>query len=177
MDIIKQAANAEGFVVFPSDNKLSLSETNSEHNWGSWVKIIDFNQVNNDHFNVDVRCESLVNLSSVSLLANGSVEAKCEPFSHWDNAAFKRLPEEIGDHCIKLQHTLRAIFHSHRLLCSFYPIPVFESPIWVCQRWLEILPLQQEHRNMFVKQDSLQDAMSFIADIVLSNDIKESSPA
>lgn len=58
---------------------------------------------------------------------------------------------------------LAALFEAHPEHASQYARDQhFDNMLWVCQRWLEILPLANSQRQWFIAQPDMADAKQFI---------------
>ncbi len=68
-------------------------------------------------------------------------------------------PEEPGF----IGEALASLFEAHPEHASQYNDDRhFDSMLWVCQRWLEVLPLANNQRQWFIAQHNLDDAKRFI---------------
>ena len=52
---------------------------------------------------------------------------------------------------------------------SLYPKPDYNNLTWVCQRWLEILPLEVHYKQLLLTQESIKLTVRFLLKL-LDND-------
>lgn len=163
--LVQESAGETGFVVLPINN-LSAVEKNSTDknlNWGSLVKIIDFSQGKDGLLHIDVKCESMVRVSNVEIESDGLKKAFIEVFNHWEQ--HPSASKEIS--CAEsLTEELKTVFVQNPDLAKIYYETKFDCPVWVCQRWLELLPLKQSEQNLFAQPTSLSRANEFLTEIV-----------
>jgi hypothetical protein len=158
--LVQESAGDIGFVIA---SPLMAFDPNCAHaNWGSWVKIIDFSTGDDGLLHIDVQCQQMVRLLDVTIESDGLKRGNVEVYEHWQSQQ-----QSSDDDQIRLLHnTLVKLFEQNPMLEELYPRPDFEQPEWVLRRWLEVLPLKDDDKNMFVKPDSFNDALDFVFSIV-----------
>lgn len=134
--------------------------------WGVHVSIVDFETLPDGFLGIVIKANYLVELAKMELEHDGLRRASITQLSHW--------PEQIEDENSKslanqLQH-LMAQNEQYGLLYQnalFDATPQWHNPVWVNQRWLEILPISYQHRAKFIQPSTFNVAQNFIQTMVL----------
>lgn len=168
LKLIRLASKENGFVIAShSTNKDNQSTVKIEdHEWGSWVDIINFDQGDDGVLEVDVKCKYLVHLICVEKDEDNLHFSTVKINPHWSQ-------KEINDVSTPLLLTLVSVFEQSPLLQSFYKNDMTDNTNWVVARWLEILPISLEVKTLFSKPDSFHTAQEFVHSILSSNKVKE----
>lgn len=162
--LVKESAGETGFVILPYENLPNLDDPLCQ--WGSLVTIIDFEQGNDGLLHIDVECKKMVEVTSFDIeddgLKRGEVSQTTE---HWPPAT---IDAEFAhsDDAKRLTESLKVVFDQHSELAELYNKCDFESARWVCQRWLELLPLKRQEQNVFAQSYSFKRAFQFLSSIV-----------
>ena len=130
-------------------------------NWGSLVKIQDFNQGDDGILEIDVLCNSLVHLSHVKQEENDLNYAQISPFTHWSQS---KVDESMAYEV--LAEALNSILDNNVMLNELYQTRPLNNAHWVVARWIELLPLSITVKNLFVQADSFSSAKSFVDSII-----------
>ena len=143
MRLIKESASGEGFAlaVYRQDKPFQSNET------AAWVKIVDFESLEDGLLGVTVKAEQLVRLSDFSVEEDGLRKAQATPIDHWEL-------KEPGGYSPLFASTLHNLFEVEPSLASTYAETDFQSPRWVCGRFLEILPIPMEQKIVFYQPAS-----------------------
>lgn len=65
-----------------------------------------------------------------------------------------------------LPNSLKGLFLEYPEHSVNYPTPDFEDMTWVCQRWLEILPLETNQKQWFMSRNDHRAALSFLHSVI-----------
>ncbi len=65
-----------------------------------------------------------------------------------------------------IAESLKAIFQEYPEYAYHYPSPNFQDMTWICQRWLEILPLEINQKQWFMSRLDHTDALFFLHDVI-----------
>ena len=155
LKMVSIACQEQGFV-------LCVYDANSEHNvpaWGTWVDIIDFYQ-EGEILHIDIKAKNLVNLYNVTFDDDNLRFANCELIEHWPK-------QNNQQHHTQLAEKLKSIYQEYPEQAALYKQPEFTNPNWVCSRFLEMLPLSFENKQLFAKEDSFQHADEFLQTMIL----------
>lgn len=156
LKMVAVAMKKHGFVILAHDRQSIINPKVT----GSWVEIINFYQGEDGLLVIDVRCKCLVEIKSMTNdtdnLHHGDVITK----AHWPEIGLDKTTN-------KLAKSLSKLFQENAELNTLYPTPDFQQGSWVVARWLELLPVQLEEKNLFVEQDSFVKAEQFLQRILL----------
>lgn len=156
--MVKECVGEQGFALSLSQP----SNVDTPSPWAAWVEITDFDSLDNGLLGITIRAKSLVSLSNIVTEPDGLLKANISPLAHW--ASLDR-----PDIDIELQNELKRFLDKNHELSSLYPKKNYSDPIWVCSRWLEILPLNYQSRQQCIAPDSFNVAQNLIKTIVLGN--------
>ncbi|WP_325892487.1 LON peptidase substrate-binding domain-containing protein [Grimontia sp. NTOU-MAR1] len=146
--LVKESmANDSGFV-------LAMKDGDAICRFGTHVKIVDFETLPDGLLGVTIRGISRVKLANIGQEEDGLWISDTEVLPDWNEN------EGAGD----LGTALENLFEAHPEHASQYNSEHrFDDMLWVCQRWLEILPLANNQRQWFLAQHDLQEAKQFIS--------------
>lgn len=155
LKMISIASQGQGFVIWFNDNK----EHTPTVMWGSWVKIIDFHQDKVGVLEVDVKCESLVEVTSFNADTDKLHFGNVTYLEHWPK---KKAEPPIDE----LSKSLSKVFKNNSILNELYSEKRIDDPTWVVSRWLELLPIHQEAKNAFIFKHSYEQAKDLVQSII-----------
>lgn len=143
--------NDSGFI-------LAMQEKNTICKLGTLVKIIDFETLSDGLLGIDIQGCHRVKISDISQEKDRLWVGNAEILPDW-----QPLIESAGE----LGYQLDAVFQSHPNHAAQYQKNTnFNDTLWVCQRWLEILPLSNAQRQWFLAQTDARFAIDFISDVL-----------
>lgn len=155
LKMIKISSQGQGFVIW-----LKTPESQKTHNtWGSWVNIVNFDQGDDGILEVDVKCQSLVELTSLSKDSDNLHFADVTPLSHWSQ-------ENIHSGTSSLSQSLELLIAKDTLLQSLYSDKSICNDNWVVARWIELLPIKEEVKATFVSDHNFAEAEHFVQSII-----------
>ena len=164
--LIHESVEDTGFVIATS--LVNFEVTEEVANWGSWVKIVDFSMSEDELLTIDVQCQSMVSIESFEIEDDGLKRGEVHPYSHWHESQLGgHLKDQQLRNALTIQHALIQVFAQQESLSGLYSEPKFDSLLWACQRWVEILPLSRVQQNRFARPDSLSSACAFIQETLL----------
>jgi uncharacterized protein len=65
-----------------------------------------------------------------------------------------------------LANRLREVFDQYPELDELYPDKQFEDATWLCQRWLEILPMPIYEKQMLIAKQNSEAARQFLRRLI-----------
>ena len=155
--MVKEASGDVGFVISlfdPQDpNKLS--------DIGSFVKIIDFDQLDDGTLGIDVKSEALVSIGAFYQEQDKLHKAQVMEIDHWSKQPFNQKIEDLAAR-------LESVFKENPQAKELYQQPKMENANWVVARWLEILPLNPGLKAMFYHPNSFDQAIDLLSTVVLA---------
>ncbi|CAH0533315.1 hypothetical protein VST7929_01180 [Vibrio stylophorae] len=121
----------------------------------SEVTIVDFLEAPAGRVRLMVQGERLLLIQNVQQTKEGILAAQCKPLPLWPEVAVERRHQ-------KLAARLNAVFEKHPELNALYPEKNFTDLTWLCQRWLEILPLSLEEKQSLLKATTCEAASDYL---------------
>ena len=82
-----------------------------------------------------------------------------EPLPNWPSA-----DSDISDN--QLVSRLREVFAQYPELDELYPDKQFDDAAWLCQRWLEILPMPIYEKQMLIAKQNSEAARQFLRRLI-----------
>ena len=159
LKMVKLATKNQGFVICVN-NPTAQSNSQSDGNvWGSWVDIINFDQGKDGVLEIDVKCKSLVNITDITTDADKLHFGNVTPFEHWPTA---QAALSISELSASLSHVIK----NNNMLSELYPDVQINNPNWVVARWLELLPIDHEAKNLFIDKHSFAQAKDLVQSII-----------
>lgn len=155
--MVKQASGDIGFVIslFDKQNPDKLS------NVGTFVKIIDFNQLDDGTLGIDIQAQSIVSIGTYYQESDKLHKAQIVSLKHWDEQPFD-LQMEI------LANRLESLFGDNPAAKQLYTQTHLNNANWVVARWLELLPLNPSLKALFYNPNSFDQAIDLLSTVVLA---------
>ena len=117
--------------------------------------IIDFNTAENGLLTVVVEGKQKVRLLAIKIEKDGLLFAEYQLYPNWS-----AMPVDNTTAC--LAEKLRLYFSSMPAIGSLYEAADYDDICWVCQRWLEILPLEVKYKQLLITQDNSKLTVRFL---------------
>lgn len=131
---------------------------------GTRAKIIDFETLADGYLGITIAGEQLFTVDNIVTekdgLRVGSVEL-IQPL-----APPPELP--FPDGC-ELQRRLQEVFSKYPEFAKLYPEQYFQDPLWVCYRWLEILPLSAATKQEILAAPELSTMQQYLEQLFVEN--------
>ncbi|KAJ8739130.1 ATP-dependent protease [Aeromonas veronii] len=122
---------------------------------GTRVKVTDFYSLNDGLLGVTVLGLERFCIHEMETDEMGLRRAKVEMLPNW--------PSTHSDFNDKLLvNRLREVFEQYPELDELYPDKRFEDAAWLCQRWLEILPMPIYEKQMLIAKQNSEAARKFL---------------
>lgn len=147
-----------GFGVCLFDNK-SPTKAHALSHLGTWVKIVDFETLDDGLLGVTVVGVKRFVIERVRSEYDGLRKATVRWLASWPTAP-------IADHHLLLSEQLQQIYQQFPQVGDLYSHRFFDDASWVAQRWLEILPLTKSQWEKLVDHDNCQPALSFLTQTI-----------
>ncbi len=151
--LVKESlANQNGFV-------LAMMEGETVCPYGTLVDIIDFETLEDGLLGITICGRHRVRMTSPKQQDDKLWVSEIETLSDWAEEKNSGDSEDIAD-------GLRQVFTAYPNHGKQYESTHFDSLTWVCQRWLEVLPLANNQRQWFIAQNSVTEAKEFIRHLI-----------
>lgn len=155
--MVKESSGDVGFVlsVYDADRPTQLSQL------GSWVKIIDFDQLEDGTLGIDVQSQWLMSIDNATQDPDLLNRAEVDFIDHWPQ-------REMEESTQRLAQRLKVLFDQTPLIKQLYTETHMDDPNWVCCRWLEVLPINPSVKAMFYAVNSFDHAVELLSTVVLA---------
>ncbi|MCL5050711.1 MAG: peptidase S16, partial [Firmicutes bacterium] len=108
---------------------------------------------------ITVAGEQLFEIQDIDTAKDGLRSGDVTLREHWPTSA-------ISDEDILLRQRLQEVFDAYPELSQLYPEKKFDDEPWICQRWLEILPLEPQKKQELLSSKHTQPVKEFIRQLV-----------
>lgn len=148
------SGNGFGICLASEDNNLARVATR--------VKIIDFDSDQDGLLNIDIEGVDRFIFNEINTDKDGLIHTSATFLLDWDNVS-------ITDEYAFLADSLQKILASHPLHADQDNDIKLNNLTWVCQRWVEILPIALEKKYLITQQKDVSVVIDFVKQIVLKN--------
>lgn len=127
---------------------------------GTRVIIEDFNTSKEDGILVITVCgyESFI-VDKIKNRDNDIIIAQCQMLPNWPE-------QKVSDDAQPLAERLQNMFEKYPELCSLHQRPHFDDLTWLCQRWLELLPLPASEKQVLMAATSCSDTAEYLLSLM-----------
>ncbi|WP_217543246.1 LON peptidase substrate-binding domain-containing protein [Vibrio metschnikovii] len=147
-----------GFGVCLLDNKSAVKRHQLSY-LGTWVKIVDFETLDDGLLGVTVVGVKRFFIEQVRSESDGLRKATVRWLTNWSTTP-------LSDHHLLLSEQLQLIYQQFPQVGQLYSHRFFDDASWVAQRWLEILPLSKAQWEGLVDHESCHPALSFLTQAI-----------
>ena len=128
------------------------------------VDIIDFNSTENGLLSLVVEGQQKVRLLAIKTENDGLLFAEYQLYPNWTT-----MPVDSNNAC--LAEKLQLYFASMPETGALYPSPDYEDIGWVCQRWIEILPLEVKYKQLLLAQETPKLTERFLLKLINNGEL------
>lgn len=127
---------------------------------GTRVTIEDFHMSQNEGVLTIIVCgkESFV-IDGIRENESGIVEARCQALPAWPQ-------REVSNDAAPLAERLLIMFERYPELSSLHKQPNFDNLTWLCQRWLELLPIPASEKQVLVAAHTCTDTAEYLLSLM-----------
>ncbi|WP_434359665.1 LON peptidase substrate-binding domain-containing protein [Parasalinivibrio latis] len=154
-DIIKYAAENGGYIAI---SMLDDENTPSPADIATRSQIIDY-LYGNGVLNVIVQGQDCVRVTSIEENEHGILLAKGVAQPTWP-------AQEINVHTRPLAEKLQSMFDRYPELSQLYSEMEFENLSWLCQRWLELLPLPPSEKQRLMSSQTCAQTTDYLISLM-----------
>lgn len=126
---------------------------------GTRVKVTDFYTLNDGLLGVTVLGLERFCIHEMDTDHTGLRRARVETLPNWPSAH-----SDFSDQ--QLVSRLREVFEQYPELNELYPDKQFEDATWLCQRWLELLPMPIYEKQMLIAKQNSEAARQFLRRLI-----------
>ncbi|MCQ1060646.1 LON peptidase substrate-binding domain-containing protein [Photobacterium sp. DNB23_23_1] len=109
--------------------------------------IINFDQLESGLLSIVVEGVQKIRIHDIHLEQDGLMKGNCTLYPNWGGDTLRPKDEELVD-------KLKLFFQSMPEISSLYPSPHWDDISWVCQRWIEVLPLEVHYKQLLITQNN-----------------------
>jgi Lon protease-like protein len=126
---------------------------------GTLVNVVDFESLQDGMLGITVAGEQLFEIDSIAADKDGLRVGQVVLRQEWSASS-------LSDEDILLRQRLQEVFEAYPELSQLYPEKRFDDEPWICQRWLEILPLEPQKKQELLASQHTQPVKEFIRQLV-----------
>lgn len=126
---------------------------------GTRVEVTDFYLLNDGLLGVTVFGIERFCIHDMATDEAGLRRANVEMLPNWPS-----IHPDGGDN--QLEARLRQVFQQYPELDELYPDKQFEDAAWLCQRWLELLPMPIHEKQMLIARQNGEAARQFLRRLI-----------
>lgn len=123
---------------------------------GTLAQIVDFEALDGGLLGVTVVGTKRFRIVNVRSEFDGLRQAEVEWLRTWSYSKIEVKHRHLSE---QLQH----IFRRFPKFAELHPQCFFDDASWVCQRWLELLPVKKKDVDFLLMQDDCHQAMEFLS--------------
>ncbi|WP_350431086.1 LON peptidase substrate-binding domain-containing protein [Shewanella sp. H8] len=154
-----------GLCMLADDNKTILPI-------GTLTKIIDFETLEDGLLGISVQGQQAFTIDQITIEPDGLKRADVSLIDTWPSHIIE--PQTSQSQIASIEHkkdkvlsnTLKQILQQYPQHLAHYTEENFNDISWVCQRWLEIIPLSSKEKYQCINSHDHQLAKSLLIDII-----------
>ncbi|PSU24081.1 Lon protease [Photobacterium phosphoreum] len=128
------------------------------------VTIVDFNTRDDGLLEIMVEGTDKISVSTLTMAYDNLLTAVYEPFHAWPTIA-------INANSQMLANKLNLLFASLPEINECYHDTNYNNATWVCQRWLEILPIDIKHKQSLIHHPTAETAIHFLLQLLQDHNL------
>jgi Lon protease-like protein len=158
--MVKEACESDnGFVVCMLNSKGDKDENTHIFPTGTFCKVIDFDVLEDGLLGITVEGQYCVDISNIETESDELRVAECTPTNVWqcnfDIQELSPMNERLGE-----------IFDTYSEVSSLYDQVKLDDPLWVINRWLELLPVDAEQKQHFLAQKDCKKIVEYLSQLI-----------
>lgn len=158
--MVKEAcATNMGFVICMLNSDGVKADNTDIFELATVCKVVDFDVLDDGLLGVTVEGVECVKVSNVETERDGLRIGNCEPSPKW-----------TCDICLQdiypIDARLKEIFERYPEVSSLYHTTPFDDPLWVIERWIELLPLGAEQKQHFLLQQDCIAVFNYLSELI-----------
>lgn len=158
--MIKQACTSDaGFVICMLNSAGDNSNNTHIFPLGTVCKVIDFDILDDGLLGVTVEGVDSVTIDDIQTEDDDLRTGECTLTDKWTCSLDM---EELHP----IDERLREIFERYPEISSLYSEMFFDDPIWVINRWIELLPVGAEQKQHFLAQQDCSKVLNYLTQLI-----------
>jgi uncharacterized protein len=147
--------SGEGFAMCMLNENEESEEVKKIPAIATHVKIIDFNALEGGLLVITVEGIQKIRLLSIEIDPDGLLIGEFKPYLEW-------IYMPVDDDNVSLREKLKLFYSSMPEIGALYNEPKYNDISWVCQRWIEVLPIEVKYKQLLITQDTTKLAIRFL---------------
>ena len=127
-------------------------------------KVVNFDQAEANLLSIVVEGTQKIRLHGISLDEDGLMQGESTLYPNWHTEKIRGGDEELAE-------KLKLFFQSMPEIGALYPSPHWDDITWVCQRWIEVLPLEVHYKQLLITQENAKLTIRFLHKLFYSSEI------
>lgn len=128
------------------------------------VTIVDFNSRDDGLLEIMVEGTDTISVSSLTMAYDNLLTAVYEPCHSWPTIPINADSQMLAD-------KLNLLFDSVPEINTYYQHPNYNNATWVCQRWLEILPIDIKHKQSLIHHPTAETTIHFLLQLLQDHNL------
>lgn len=158
--MVKEAcANNMGFVICMLNSEGLQTDNSDIFELGTVCKVVDFDVLDDGLLGVTVEGIECVKVSNIDTEDDGLRVGNCLPQAKW-------ICESTIQELHPIDARLKEIFERYPEVSSLYQVTPFDDPLWVINRWIELLPLGAEQKQHFLLQQDYKAVFNYLSELI-----------
>jgi Lon protease-like protein len=139
---------------------------------GTLAQIIDFETLEDGLLGISIQGQQTFTIKQITVENDGLKRADVSLMASWPSVIIEQHNAQPHVHQLEskkdnlLSNTLKQILQQYPQHLARYSNENFNDITWVCQRWLEIIPLSSKEKYQCINSHDHRLAKSFLLDII-----------
>jgi len=139
---------------------------------GTLTQIIDFETLEDGLLGISIQGQQTFTIKQITVENDGLKRANVSLMASWPSVIIEQRNAQAhvdkleSKKDIILSNTLKQILQQYPQHLAHYSNENFNDITWVCQRWLEIIPLSSKEKYQCINSHDHRLAKSFLLDII-----------
>lgn len=158
--MIKQAcANNTGFVICMINDEGEQNDNSYIYPIGTMCKVIDFDMLEDGLLGVTIEGIEFVELAQIEIEHDDLRNGECTPMTI---GVCDISTQELDPLDVKLKET----FERYPQVSRLYQTRPFDNPVWVLNRWLELLPISANNKQELLLKNDYRYVFTFLSQLI-----------
>ncbi|MGF1686113.1 Lon protease [Photobacterium japonica] len=161
--MLKQSLSGDrGFAVCMLNEDEVNSELKKIPAIATQCEVVNFDALEGGLLSIKVKGRQKVRLLSVSVEHDDLLCAQFTPYTNWSPCPLKANDKELADKLV-------LYFQSMPEIGALYTHHELDDLTWVCQRWIEVLPLEVHYKQLLITQTGPKLTARFLHKLFLAD--------
>lgn len=159
--MVKQACEQDSSFVICMQNGNGNKENNTHiYPLGTLCKVIDFDVLENGLLGITVEGISCVTIDDIETESDDLRIGTAEHMPDWN------IHEAFSQEHTHIATRLEDIFIEYPEIAELYDTLKFDDPVWVVNRWLELLPVTAEQKQFFLEKRDTKVVVEYLSQLI-----------